>query len=98
MSGVIPPLPNTSSWCGAQLKYRDNFNFTFAFYHIRKDPSSNVKWCLSVPRCSNKVPVIMLSFLLLTGYYSVTLRRLIKRRAHAVLRYVIRYCKILFQI
>jgi hypothetical protein len=24
MSGAIPPLPNTSSWRGAQLKYRDN--------------------------------------------------------------------------
>jgi hypothetical protein len=25
MRGVIPPLPNTPSWRGAQLKYRDNF-------------------------------------------------------------------------
>jgi hypothetical protein len=29
MSGAIPPLPNTSSWRGAQLKHRDNFTFTF---------------------------------------------------------------------
>jgi hypothetical protein len=28
--GAIPPLPNTSSWRGAQLiKHRDNFTFTF---------------------------------------------------------------------
>jgi hypothetical protein len=27
MCGVIPPLPNTPSWCGAQLKHRDNFKF-----------------------------------------------------------------------
>jgi hypothetical protein len=26
---VIPPLPNTPSWCGAQLKHGDNFTFTF---------------------------------------------------------------------
>jgi hypothetical protein len=25
MSGAIPPLPNTHSWRGAQLKHRDNF-------------------------------------------------------------------------
>jgi hypothetical protein len=30
MSGAIPPLPNTLSWRGVQLKkYRDNFTFTF---------------------------------------------------------------------
>jgi hypothetical protein len=27
MSEAIPPLPNTPSWCGAQLKHRDNFTF-----------------------------------------------------------------------
>jgi hypothetical protein len=27
MRGVIPQLPNTPSWRGAQLKYRDNFTF-----------------------------------------------------------------------
>jgi len=27
MSGAIPPLPNTPSWRGAQLKHRDNFTF-----------------------------------------------------------------------
>jgi hypothetical protein len=29
MSGAIPPLPNTPSWCDAQLKHRDNFTFAF---------------------------------------------------------------------
>jgi len=30
MSGAIPPLPNTPSWGGAQLKkHRDTFTFTF---------------------------------------------------------------------
>jgi hypothetical protein len=28
MNGAIPPLPNTPSWRGAQLKHRDNFTFT----------------------------------------------------------------------
>jgi hypothetical protein len=28
MIGAIPPLPNTPSWCGTQLKHRDNFTFT----------------------------------------------------------------------
>jgi hypothetical protein len=27
MNGAIPPLPNTPSWRGAQLKHRDNFTF-----------------------------------------------------------------------
>jgi hypothetical protein len=31
MSGAIPPLTNTPSWRGAQLKHRDNFIFTFTF-------------------------------------------------------------------
>jgi hypothetical protein len=29
MSGAIPPLPQYTSWRGAQLKHRDNFTFTF---------------------------------------------------------------------
>jgi hypothetical protein len=29
MSGAIPHSPNTPSWRGAELKHRDNFNFTF---------------------------------------------------------------------
>jgi hypothetical protein len=29
MSGIIPPLPNTPSWRGAQLKHSDNFAFIY---------------------------------------------------------------------
>jgi hypothetical protein len=31
MSGDIPPLPNTPSWRGVQLKHRDNFIFTYTW-------------------------------------------------------------------
>jgi hypothetical protein len=31
MNGAIPPLPNTPSWRGAQLKHRDNFTLTLPF-------------------------------------------------------------------
>jgi hypothetical protein len=34
MRGAIPPLPNTPSWRGAQLKHRDNFTFTFYTYYF----------------------------------------------------------------
>jgi hypothetical protein len=34
MSGAIPPLPNTPSCRGAQLKHRDNFTFTSAQIYI----------------------------------------------------------------
>jgi hypothetical protein len=37
MSGAIPPLPNTPSWLGAQLKHRDNFTFTFTQNHLDID-------------------------------------------------------------
>jgi hypothetical protein len=33
MSGAIPPLPHTSSWCGAQLTHSDKFTFTFMVQH-----------------------------------------------------------------
>jgi len=32
MREAIPPLPNTPSLRGAQLKHRDNFTFTFNRY------------------------------------------------------------------
>jgi hypothetical protein len=32
MSGAIPPLPNTPSRRGAQLKHRDKFTFTFYYF------------------------------------------------------------------
>jgi hypothetical protein len=34
LSGAIPPLPNTHTWCGAQLKHRNNFTFTFYLYQF----------------------------------------------------------------
>jgi hypothetical protein len=40
MSGAIPPLPNTPSWRGAQLKHRDNFTFTFTLSLVQ-DKLSN---------------------------------------------------------
>jgi hypothetical protein len=32
MSGTIPPLPNTPSWRGAQLKHRGTFTFIFYWF------------------------------------------------------------------
>jgi hypothetical protein len=37
MSGAIPPLPNTPSWHGAQLKDRDYFTFTFIYAYENKN-------------------------------------------------------------
>jgi hypothetical protein len=45
MSGVIPLLPNTPSWRGAQLKHRDNFTFTLPFPLLSVDPlECSVLW------------------------------------------------------
>jgi hypothetical protein len=33
MSGIIPPLPNTPPWPGAQLNHKDNFTFTFTVWY-----------------------------------------------------------------
>jgi len=44
MRGAIPPLSNTSSWCGSQLKkHRDNFTF-FAFYNINHPKFGMSTW------------------------------------------------------
>jgi hypothetical protein len=45
MSGAIPPLPNTPSWRGAQLKHRDNFTF------YREICSEGVNWILLAQEC-----------------------------------------------
>jgi hypothetical protein len=34
MSGAIPPLPNTPSWRGAQLKHRDNFTLLWFTHYL----------------------------------------------------------------
>jgi hypothetical protein len=31
MSAAVPPLPNTPSWRGAQLKHRDNFTYNLGY-------------------------------------------------------------------
>jgi hypothetical protein len=41
MCGAIPPLPNTSSWCGAQLKLRDDYTFTFCLMFTEPKNVSN---------------------------------------------------------
>jgi hypothetical protein len=41
MSGAIPPLPNTPSWRGAQLKHTDNFTFTRGARRGKKEKISN---------------------------------------------------------
>jgi hypothetical protein len=43
MIGAIPPLPNTPSWRGAQLKDRDNFTFTFASSLVVKRTKASSK-------------------------------------------------------
>jgi len=43
MRGLIPPLPNTPSWHGAQFKkknHRDNFTLTFNIYNTFRYPQS----------------------------------------------------------
>jgi len=37
MIGAIPPLPDMPSWCGAQLKHRDNFTLLLYFTLCYKD-------------------------------------------------------------
>jgi hypothetical protein len=46
MRGAIPPLPNTPSWRGVQLKHRDNFTFTFKVSEVHLS-----RW-LSTEQCS----------------------------------------------
>jgi hypothetical protein len=48
MNGAIPPLPNTPSWRGAQLKHRDNF--TFHFYLLTLNKVGNNKLQFLEPR------------------------------------------------
>jgi len=42
MRGDIPPLPNTPSWRGAQLKRRDNFTFKMFYTESIRIPQTNV--------------------------------------------------------
>jgi hypothetical protein len=47
MSGVIPPLPNTPSWYGAQFKkrHRNNFTFTSVPFNIYRNENSLLPFC-----------------------------------------------------
>jgi hypothetical protein len=51
MRGAIPPLPNTPSWCGAQLKHRDNFTYLFP---LRISPPSRYSGGRSIPVTNGK--------------------------------------------
>jgi len=42
MSGAIPPLPNTPSWRGDQLKHSDNF--TFYLYNNNNNNNNNLHY------------------------------------------------------
>jgi hypothetical protein len=62
MSGAILPLPNASSWRGAQLKHRDNFNFTFIDNEINSNNKhslrSNTKVMAAKPtRLTHKIAI-----------------------------------------
>jgi hypothetical protein len=51
MSGTIPPLPNTPSWHGAQLKHRDNFIFTFTYNFYARLTGQNYKYPNRYEQC-----------------------------------------------
>jgi hypothetical protein len=46
MSGAIPPLLNTPSWCGAQLKKKHRNNFTCVCVYLDKSWKDKMAWCL----------------------------------------------------
>jgi hypothetical protein len=59
MSGAIPPLPNTSSWRGAQPKHRDNCTFTWTPSYI----TALIMGTETVPETSeffNKLAILMI--------------------------------------
>jgi hypothetical protein len=49
MTGAIPPLPNTPSWRGAQLKHRDNF----ILYHYHQQRRRRRRQGLCLMACSD---------------------------------------------
>jgi hypothetical protein len=45
MRGAVPSLPSTLSWCGAKLKYRDNFTFYLILYFESVIYRKKVTYC-----------------------------------------------------
>jgi hypothetical protein len=52
MCGIIPPLPNTPSWRGDQLKHRYNFTFTLYIYSEKKSHYQHEE----VPALCHRIP------------------------------------------
>jgi len=50
MRGAIPPLPNTPSWRGSQLKHRDKFTCT-TFTYMKVDKMTAVVGLIALPIC-----------------------------------------------
>jgi hypothetical protein len=45
----MPPLPNTPSWRGAQLKHRENFTFTLVMHSFfAKMGQPDVRWSVVI--------------------------------------------------
>jgi hypothetical protein len=58
MSGAIPPLPNTPSWRGAQLKHRDSFTFTSTSRVMKNIISHNIYSTLPDSNLEHKKKVV----------------------------------------
>jgi hypothetical protein len=49
MCGAVPPLPRTSSWCGAWFARRDNFTFTLKNFFGVRFPAGSRNFPLPTP-------------------------------------------------
>jgi hypothetical protein len=70
MCGATPPLPNTPSWCGAQLKHRDNFILLYFIKHLSpclQKPSTGLY--LEPLHIYTSIPVTSLSLSIESKYY-----------------------------
>jgi hypothetical protein len=61
MSGAIPQLPNTPSWCGAQLKHRDNFTYTHTHTHTYAELTSNTDYTIGTMKILVRVCYILIT-------------------------------------
>jgi hypothetical protein len=68
MRGAIPPLPNTPSWRGAQLKHRDNFTLPIGFdAHLLQIKTNYCegKQTIQISHCMEQIlPLYLLTYLL----------------------------------